>query len=291
MSKPSNNSFNHHLLQKFITPILERTNIAHLEDLFTIASSQKPTFPEFIQALLETDVWQKNATHLSYFPDLCLQLSQVINNSYDESYKEPTYHSRYHFMDVCLATHLLVLQNTLSLSNQSAWWLSPLDSWYLLISAIAHDYGHSGLMNQSLHQQELRSIHLLQVFLDSQIFPNKDQCKAITNTTIIATDPKDRATLIERVASNKQVSSSDKLNMLLVEADLFASVLPIKGLELGIQLSEEFSQQNGQLAALIKSPQGRLGFLRSVKFMSEQSHLLGAPQVLEQAILLMQSEI
>ena len=79
--------------------------------------------------------------------------------------------------------------------------------------------------------------------------------------------------------------------MLLVEADLFASVLPIKGIELGIQLSEEFTQQNVQLANLVKTPQGRLGFLNTVHFMSEQSHLLGAPHLLKEAILITQSEI
>jgi hypothetical protein len=292
MLHQSRYSFNRHLLQEYITPVLDDINFVHLEKLFSFITSLNPTFPEFMQTLLQMDVWKENALHLTYFPNLCLQLTQVIESGYDDNYKEPSYHSRKHFMDVCLVIHLLVLKNSsLSLREKSAWWLSPLDCWYLLISAIAHDYGHPGLMNKSLHQQELRSIQLLHTFLDSQTFPNKAQCKAISSTAIIATDPKDRAELVERVASNKLITPSDKLNMLLVEADLFASVLPIKGIELGIQLSEEFTQQNVQLANLVKTPQGRLGFLNTVHFMSEQSHLLGAPHLLKEAILITQSEI
>jgi hypothetical protein len=290
MSKSSNHPFNHHLLQEFITPVLDGKSFAHLEELFNIVSSLKPTFPKFIQTLLETDIWKKNAAQLPYFPIICQKLSQTIDDSYNNSYKEPPYHSRQHFMDVCLATHLFVLQNnSLALSEKSPWWLSPLECWYLFISAIAHDYGHNGMMNLSIHQQELHSIELLNIFLDKTSFPDKEQCKVITRTLIIATDPKDRASLVKRAESNQQVNASDKLSMLLVEADLFASSLPIKGVELGRRLSEEFIKQDARLAASITTNEGRLGFLNTVSFISEQSQLLNAPQVLQEAILMTQS--
>jgi hypothetical protein len=73
--------------------------------------------------------------------------------------------------------------------------------------------------------------------------------------------------------------------MLMMEADLLASVLPIKGVELGIKLSNEIMPQDMVLANFIKSSEGRLGFLNSVAFLSAQSHLLGLDQILKTAIL------
>ncbi len=77
----------------------------------------------------------------------------------------------------------------------------------------------------------------------------------------------------------------------MVEADLFASTLPKKGVELGNLLSEEISSQDPQLSEFIKSPKGRLGFLNSVQFLSPQSHILGAPQILKEAISMTQHHI
>jgi hypothetical protein len=91
--------------------------------------------------------------------------------------------------------------------------------------------------------------------------------------------------LITRIQSGIALSSQDKLGMLMVEADLLASVLPIKGLELGIKLSDEIKHYDEVLANLIKSSAGRLSFLNSVAFLSAQSHLLGLDQILKTAIL------
>ncbi len=250
------------------------------------------TFPEFIQTILATKLWLKNANDHPYFPEICRNLSLEINNYYELSHVEPSYHSRKHFIDVCLAVHLLLLKNEfITETEQSSWYLSPIQSWHLLISAMAHDFGHNGLMNQSIHQQELLSIQGLNAFLDTQIFPGKDICQEVTTAIILATDPKDRAQLMNRIHSSSAVRSFDQLSMLMVEADLFASTLPKKGVELGNLLSEEISSQDPQLSEFIKSPKGRLGFLNSVQFLSPQSHILGAPQILKEAISMTQHHI
>ena len=91
MLHQSRYSFNRHLLQEYVTPVLDDINFVHLEKLFSFITSLNPTFPEFMQTLLQMDVWKENALHLTYFPNLCLQLTQVIESGYDDNYKKTLY--------------------------------------------------------------------------------------------------------------------------------------------------------------------------------------------------------
>jgi len=278
-------SFKHQILSELLSPDLSSDRLLKLENLYAKVSSLHLNFSEFITALLKTPLWQQLEFHSPGFSEICLDFSLQVDNLYKDIEVEPSYHSRKHFIEVCLSTHLLVLQND-SIRDQSYnWFLSPDECWCLLLSAMAHDVGHLGRSNQSPYEQELLAINHLERFLDSKSFINQSIFKAITKQIILATEPRDRKALISRIESGNTLSTQDKLGMLMVEADLLASVLPIKGVELGIKLSNEIMPQDEVLANFIKSSEGRLGFLNSVAFLSAQSHLLGLDQILKTAIL------
>jgi len=278
-------SFNRQTLSNLLSPDLSSDKLPTLESLYAKVSLLQLNFSEFITVLLEMPIWQQLALQKPNFSDLCLDFSHEVDHLYKDIEIEPSYHSRKHFIEVCLSTHLLVLQNeTIENHENNAWFLTPDQCWYFLLSAMAHDVGHLGRANHSPYEQELLAINHLNRFLDSRSFESKHTCKGITKQIILATDPKDRTELISRVQTSDTISSQDKLGMLMVEADLLASVLPIKGVELGIKLSDEIIPHDEVLANFIKSSQGRLGFLQSVAFLSAQSQQLGLDQILKAAI-------
>ena len=281
----SEQSFNRQSLSDLLSPDLSSDMLTTLESLYSNVSSLHLNFSEFITVLLKTSLWQQLTLQSPEFSEICLAFSRQVDDLYTDFSAEPSYHSRKHFIEVCLSTHLLVLQNDSIRDQNYNWFLSPDECWYLLLSAMAHDVGHLGRPNHSAYEQEMLAIDHLERFLDSKSLTNQSICKAITKQIILSTEPRDRSSLISRVQSSNILSSQDKLGMLMVEADLLASVLPIKGVELGIKLSNEIMPQDEALANFIKSSKGRLSFLKSVAFLSAQSHLLGLDQILGMAIL------
>jgi hypothetical protein len=278
-------SYNRQILSDLLSPVLSSDKLTTLENMYAQVSSLHQNFSEFIAVLLNTPIWQHLSIQSPSYLELCLDFSHVVDHLYKDIEVEPSYHSRKHFIEVCLSTHLLVLQNDSIRDQNYNWFLSPDECWYLLLSAMAHDVGHLGRPNHSAYEQEMLAIDHLERFLDSKSLTNQSICKAITKQIILSTEPRDRSSLISRVQSSNILSSQDKLGMLMVEADLLASVLPIKGVELGIKLSNEIIPQDEALANFIKSSEGRLSFLKSVAFLSAQSHLLGMGQILGMAIL------
>ena len=74
------------------------------------------------------------------------------------------------------------------------------------------------------------------------------------------------------------------LSILLVESDLMASVMPNKGVELGYRLGAEWKKRSIQLADVVKTKRGRLGFLERLTYLSPQSASLGVPSILNSCI-------
>ena len=73
---------------------------------------------------------------------------------------------------------------------------------------------------------------------------------------------------------------------------LAENYLPLKrGIELGNLLSLEFEKSNPKMAGIVASIPGRLYFLKSVEFISDQAKSLGADLVLQQSILRVENEI
>jgi hypothetical protein len=62
--------------------------------------------------------------------------------------------------------------------------------------------------------------------------------------------------------------------LLLVEADLMASILPVRGAVLSRNLAIEWNQNYPDMAKLVNSIEGRIGFLERVRFTSPHSQIL-----------------
>jgi hypothetical protein len=278
--------FNSQNFNDLFTPALGLDKLNKLENLYAKVSSLNLNFSEFITFLLKTPLWQELTVQAPIFPEICFDYSHAVDDLYKDLNDEPSYHSRKHFIEVCLSVHLLISQNNFIQGvGDKSWFLNPDECWYLLLAAMAHDVGHLGRSNQVPYEQEILAINYLERFIDSRSFENKIICQQNIKQIILATEPSDRNGLISRVNSNDVLSTQDKLAMLMVEADLLASVLPIKGVELGKKLSDEIMPHDKVLANIIKSSEGRLDFLNSVAFLSAQSHLIGLDQILKEAIL------
>ena len=278
--------FNSQSFNDLFNPANGLDKLNKLENLYAKVSSLNLSFSEFITFLLGTPLWQQLTIQAPIFSEICFDYSLAVDDLYKDFNDEPSYHSRKHFMEVCLSVHLLISQNNFIQGvRDKSWFLNPDECWYLLLAAMAHDVGHLGRSNQVPYEQEILAINHLERFIDSRSFENKIIFQQNIKQIILATEPSNRNILISCVSSNDVLSPQDKLAMLMVEADLFASVLPIKGVELGRKLSDEIMPHDKVLANIIKSSEGRLDFLNSVAFLSAQSHLIGLNQILKEAIL------
>jgi hypothetical protein len=74
------------------------------------------------------------------------------------------------------------------------------------------------------------------------------------------------------------------MSMLMVEADLLASVLPVRGKVLGKLLGQEWESSNPKAAASVASDQGRLKFLEYIRFISPYAIMLQMEDIRNQSI-------
>ena len=252
-----------------------------LESLFELSHAFSGGFQDFIEDLLRSPFWQSQNYPDNPFPTLSIELASLIDShSYATGQPEPSYHSRKHFQDVCLALTALLAQQIAQSpksENQETWDLSKQDFWILLFCAIAHDFGHDGSINKSPFELEKRSIANTRLFIsESEI---ETALKNFINTQIepiiLATDPSCLKKILTKF-QDKSCSPTkiDCLCMLMVEADLLASTLPISGKMLGELLAKEWMLTNPAGAVMVASNQGRLRFLEHIRFISPHAKLL-----------------
>ena len=262
-----------------------------LENLFDVSRNYQGGFSQFLQELVQTEFWQSQNYPGNPYLDLCLKLgAQIDRYNGSLAHPEPPYHSRKHFQDVCLSLTLLLGQLaglTAESTDRVIWAISPEEAWTLLLCAIAHDYGHDGSMNASPFQLERDSIARTQSFLlESSIPPGlaQDLCDKI-EPIILATDLSSFNTLLNQFTDPlNQPNKNDCMCMLMVEADLLASVLPQQGQLLGKLLSQEWQPHHPQAAIAVASDQGRLKFLEHIRFISPYAMMLKMEDIRKQSI-------
>jgi hypothetical protein len=88
---------------------------------------------------------------------------------------------------------------------------------------------------------------------------------------VLATDPKNFQTLLTKKIDQNR---TDLMALLMVEADLMASILPVRGAMLSRNLAMEWNQNYPDIAKKVNSVEGRLGFLERVRFTSPHSQIL-----------------
>ena len=269
-----------------------------VEDVYKYYRQFDKSFEDFIVHLLETDFWINLDFPHNPYKKVLVELSQKVDQMNNLLEEEPKYHNRNHFIDVCISLSMLLkTENSFAedYSHTVHWILSTQQKWLLLFCAVGHDFGHIGKVNQVPFEIESLSFELVKKFLldlpeDQKILllngRQMDDFLEQIRTIILSTDPQHLPTLIKKIQHSQDsfIDRIDIMCMLLVESDLMASITPNYGLELGQRLSEEWRISNPSKADFVASPQGRLGFLHYVQFLSQHSKELGIPQLLEKSI-------
>ena len=256
--------------------LLSNPSLEGMEEIFVIADRATPDFSKFIELLMNTELW-KNLDHSNNtLKDLCKGLSIQIQN-YNQSLDwEPNYHSRSHFKDVCIALSLLI-QSQAAITNSPAAHLalsvSAKEAWILLFCAIGHDFGHDGTINTSPFELEKRSISHIKHWLSTTNYSpiEMNGLLGYVEPIILATDPKNFQTLLTKKINQNR---TDLMALLMVEADLMASVLPVRGALLSRNLAMEWRNNYPDMAKGVNSIEGRIGFLERIQFTSPHSQVL-----------------
>ena len=81
------------------------------------------------------------------------------------------------------------------------------------------------------------------------------------------------------------------LAMLLVEADLASSVLPIRGKLLTGRLCEEWAKPYPEKSIALRNQVGYLSFLTSLQFVSPQAACAGIPQILNNSLTQIRTQL
>ncbi|MEY3659070.1 MAG: 35-cyclic nucleotide phosphodiesterase [Pseudomonadota bacterium] len=174
--------------------------------------------------------------------------------------EELAFHNREHIFDVLSGLYCLCRYSpdTLSISDVSV----------LLIAMIGHDFLHNGEANQSLRERERVSCTSIEPFL-SRLEPHLR--RQIVHL-ILSTDPAGYGRLMRDLDTSAQ-----RRARLAVDADLFASLLPLRGFYLGNCLADEIFPSDVKSANSLRTLQGRYSFLQSYSPRSSAACSLGLP--------------
>ena len=255
---------------------LSNPSLERMEEIFVIADRVTTDFSKFIELLMNTELWKRLDDPNNVLKDLCKGLSIHIQNHNQSLNWEPNYHSRSHFKDVCIALSLLI-QSQAAFTNSPAAHrslsISAKEAWILLFCAIGHDFGHDGTINTSPFELEKRSISHIKHWLSTTNYPLTEMNGLLgyVEPVVLATDPKNFQTLLTKKINQNR---TDLMALLMVEADLMASVLPVRGALLSRNLAMEWKQNYPDMAKSVNSIEGRISFLERIQFTSPHSHVL-----------------
>jgi hypothetical protein len=265
-------------LNAFFSALRPDNSVFLFDEFLDYLDNKAIRFTCFIDALLDTDLWQGLYFENNPYPKLCHDLAiciDALNSSFEF---EPAYHSRKHFVDVCTGISALLSQNRGSdeAKQFSPWTVSKEDSWLLLFAAIGHDYMHRGRINSVDYENELISLNGLQLFLNkySDLSSEFKQNLMLKLHQLILPTCFDFTHLLYEKINNGIAVQIDYLAMLLTEADVLASTLPRRGKVLSKRLSLEWQDQNKELSNYVASKEGYEKFLQKIQFLSDQSKKL-----------------
>jgi hypothetical protein len=241
----------------------------------------------FLQALTHTKLWVRWSIDPNPYLPMILAVGKEIDRL-ASTHTAPPFHSKKHMMEVCLMLSYLLMHEdecAQAGSIDPAWMSSSLERWQLLLAAAAHDLGHPGLINATPGQIEQHSLDLLRGLLADSGYPPPlvDEVLKALDPWIMATDHGQYNALLERLTFDPP-AHEDCLAMLLVESDLVASVLPIRGRELTSRLVQEWAEPYPEKSIALQNQLGYLSFLASLQFISPHSFRAGLPQILNHSL-------
>ncbi len=241
----------------------------------------------FLQALTHTKLWADWRIDPNPYLSMILAVGQEIDRL-ALTHNVPSFHSKKHMMEVCLMLSYLLMHEEACIQEGSinpSWMSSSLEKWQLLLAAAAHDLGHPGLINVTPGQLEQHSLDLLRDLLANSGYPLPlvDEILKVLQPWVMATDHGQYSALLERLSFDPP-AHVDCLAMLLVESDLAASVLPMRGRELTNRLAQEWAGPYPEKSIALQNQLGYLRFLASLQFMSPHSFRVGLPKILNHSL-------
>ena len=180
---------------------------------------------------------------------------------------EPKYHNRLHTADVLTSLSILICIQSKIQGDLYKDWIAC-----ALLGAIAHDFEHSGKVNQFESEIESNTMNQLHPFLLTHQVPSH-WCKAL-ECAILRSDFALVQKNHELVKGKKFQCDQDWLNVYLNEADVMASATTQFGIQLGNSLAQEWKMINFSAYQTVSTPIGRKAFLKQLVFSSEGSRHL-----------------
>jgi hypothetical protein len=258
-----------------------------LEALLSTVEKEVDSMHVFLTALVNTGLWKSWQIEPNPYRSKILIIGSEIDRIGSE-HTAPAYHSKKHMMDVCLMLSYILMQEEgaqKDLSSSSPWMTTTTERWQLLLAAAAHDLGHPGLINSIPYEIEQQSLNLLETLLKSTVTDQVLVREILERIEpwILATDHAQYSALLERV-SHSDLMHVDCLAMLLVEADLASSVLPVRGKLLTVRLSDEWAKTYPEKSIALRNQVGYLSFLNSLQFVSPHSAHAGISTILKHTL-------
>lgn len=273
------------------SPVLDAQK---LEVLLSTIEKEVHSMHDFLTALVNTDLWNSWQIQANPYPSKILAIGLEIDRIGSERIP-PAYHSKKHMMDVCLMLSYILMQEEgvqKKISSNSPWMTSLTEKWQLLLAAAAHDLGHPGLINSTPYEIEQQSLDLLGT-LFVNIGADPVLAKEILECVepwILATDHAQYSALLERIGQS-DLKHVDCLAMLLVEADLASSVLPVRGKLLTDRLSDEWAKPYPEKSIALRNQVGYLSFLASLQFVSPHSAQAGISSILHNSLSQLRTQL
>lgn len=190
------------------------------------------------------------------------------------------YHNRLHFAQVLTSVGIEFSIQAMKSPDKSGEWLAC-----LLLSAIGHDYKHTGDVNRSPMEIEMLSVQaLLPIFAE---FGLPDKWKTKVTQIILNTDVSISRLVHARVNDRPFSWGLDWASVLLIESDNMASASQTLGPGLGHSLSNEWLKISSPPDLQVASSEGRQRYLRGLIFSSHASEVLGLSQSIEDQLTLL----
>jgi len=274
-------------LDHFLNPECLTLETKDIEAFLWVIDKNVASMHDFLQALVQTKLWVSWRIEPNPYAAMILSVGKEIDRLASVQ-AEPAFHSKKHMMEVCLMLSYLLMHEDECIRLDSidpAWVSSPLEKWQLLLAATAHDLGHPGLMNGTPGQLEQHSLDLLRALLIDSAYPSPvvSEVLQVLEPWVMATDHGQYKALLDRL-SFEPPAHVDCLAMLLVEADLAASVLPNRGRELTNRLVQEWAEPYPEKSIALQNQLGYLSFLASLQFISPHASKTGLPQILNNSL-------
>lgn len=207
-----------------------------------------------------------------------------------EKKSEPPYHNLEHAREV-FAVLLLFFSQENNNKFPEAW--PPFNNHeklLLLITALGHDFMHPGRKNKYQAEIEDFSAEKIKTMMLDHSIVLEDIC--MVRDIILATEAsevnKNHNLLLDDDA--QVILFVKRAKIILSEADIFPSILPVHGLQLGLNLMHELKLTKTNNCFSLANLKFRLSFLKSVRLSSPYIKVLNLTERIERQISWLEAE-